>query len=177
MHTVSLEISTLFSQYLAEQIGCRSLGRRNDTTALVCVRREQALRMKSDIQGTYWGEKNLWGKRDAAGEGRKNCQTTMQAVTLKEGQPGSSQEEVCWKWARWWLRWPRWYTVHPRGGEEVRLPPRTQSSKTLTDFSGGAEDRNLFAQGRGHQSGKIPHARATKLCGAAGCWACELQSN
>lgn len=94
MHTVSLEISTLFSQNLAEQIGCRSLGRRNDTTALVCVGREQALRMESDIQGTYCGKKISEGKRDAAGEGRKNCQTTMQAVTLKEGQPGSSQEEV-----------------------------------------------------------------------------------
>ena len=75
---------------------------------------------------------------------------------------GAARRRCAMEWAQWWLRGSQ-YTIHPHGGKEVRLPPsHTQSSKTLTDFPGGAEDRDLLAKAGDTkldpQPGKIPRA-------------------
>ena len=147
-----MEISTLFSQYLTEQIGCRSLGRRNYTIALVCVHREQALRIESDTQGTYCEKKICEGKRDAAGEGRKNCQITMQAMTLKEERPGSSQEEVCHGMSTVVASGVSIHHPSPwRERSQVTTKPHTEF-KDINRLPWRCRGQGSACQGRGHKA-------------------------
>ena len=92
------------------------------------------------------------GKRDAAGEGRKNCQITMQAMTLKEERPGSSQEEVCHGMSTVVASGVSIHHPSPwRERSQVTTKPHTEF-KDINRLPWRCRGQGSACQGRGHKA-------------------------